>query len=286
MESTGTETEHGVADIEVEGSSWRGKFAKTLLGSAGSERLRAAFDDADFLKYRYVDRAGRANQRALQGFFDVHRDETCVIIGNGPSLRRTDLSLLQGVPTFGLNRIYLMFEELGFATTYHVVVNRLVVEQYAAEIEDLSVPRFTTRPNASAFSDGRTPNLLQPLHGLGFSPNITHGVWEGATVTYVAMQLAYYMGFRKVVLVGVDHSFGVSGPAHKVVETVQNDSSHFHPNYFGKGIKWQLPDLETSEAAYRLAGETYRANGREIVDATVGGALDIFPKVGLAEALH
>jgi hypothetical protein len=40
-----------------------------------------------------------------------------------------------------------------------------------------------------------------------------------------------------------------------------------------------LPDLETSEVGYALARESYRNSGREILDATIGGKLTIFPKV-------
>jgi hypothetical protein len=51
------------------------------------------------------------------------------------------------------------------------------------------------------------------------------------------------------------------------------------PNYFGKGVRWQLPDLDTSEVGYIMAREAFREAGREIVDATVGGKLTVFPKV-------
>ena len=51
------------------------------------------------------------------------------------------------------------------------------------------------------------------------------------------------------------------------------------PNYFGKGVKWQLPDLDTSEVGYIMAREAYAKAGRQVVDATVGGKLTIFPKV-------
>jgi hypothetical protein len=106
-----------------------------------------------------------------------------------------------------------------------------------------------------------------------------NGVWEGATVTFVAMQLAYYIGFSKVILIGVDHSFKTKGDPHKKVVSVGSDPNHFDPNYFGKGFKWNLPDLETSEYAYSLAKKAFGEDGREIVDATVGGKLKVFKKV-------
>jgi hypothetical protein len=99
------------------------------------------------------------------------------------------------------------------------------------------------------------------------------------------MQLAYYMGFTDVILIGVDHRFAVSGPAHQIVESAGPDNSHFDPNYFGKGFRWQLPDLETSGIAYGLARATFEKAGRRIVDATVGGALTIFPKMSLEKAI-
>jgi hypothetical protein len=104
-------------------------------------------------------------------------------------------------------------------------------------------------------------------------------VWPGATVTFVAMQLAYHMGFDEVILLGVDHSFTTQGKPHTEVISQGDDPNHFAPNYFGKGFKWQLPDLETSEIAYKMARQAFEADGRKIMDATIGGKLTIFPKV-------
>ena len=87
------------------------------------------------------------------------------------------------------------------------------------------------------------------------------------------------MGFHEVILIGVDHSFSTTGKPHKVVESSGDDPNHFAPNYFGKGIRWQLPDLETSEFAYRLALKNFESAGRVIRDATIGGKLQVFRKI-------
>jgi hypothetical protein len=58
-----------------------------------------------------------------------------------------------------------------------------------------------------------------------------------------------------------------------------DDPDHFNASYFGKGFRWQLPDLETSEHSYRMARQAYERAGRQVLDATVGGKLTIFPKV-------
>ena len=87
------------------------------------------------------------------------------------------------------------------------------------------------------------------------------------------------MGFETVILIGVDHNYTTQGQPNTTITSQGDDPNHFNPNYFGKGFRWQLPDLETSERGYRLAQNTYEAAGRQVIDATVGGKLQIFPKV-------
>ena len=87
------------------------------------------------------------------------------------------------------------------------------------------------------------------------------------------------MGFEQVILIGVDHNYASKGEANKTVVSNGGDPNHFSANYFGKGFRWQLPNLDTSEAGYWKARDAYRKAGREVLDATVGGKLTIFPKV-------
>lgn len=277
----------GIAnDHRREGLSVLRRAATAVLGEGGARRLAARKTDIDALRVNNLNRAGRQNASEIRKYEGKHAGERCVIIGNGPSLNRTNLELLRGETTFGLNRIYLMFDKLGFETTYHAVVNQLVVEQCAEDFNNLRAPLFTTLPSREHLGDRKDTFFLNKLVGPRFSRNLSHGIWEGATVTYVAMQVAYYMGFSEVVLVGVDHNFVSKGPAHKKVESEGADPNHFDPNYFGKGFKWQLPDLETSELAYSYARDAFAARGGSIVDATVDGKLQIFPKVVLEDVLR
>ena len=221
-----------------------------------------------------------ASRKRIAGLKGIHQGERCFIIGNGPSLRQTDLTRLRGELTFGLNRIYLLFPELGFATTYYLSMNDLVIEQCAGEIQALPIPKFLTwRSRRFIKPSGDTNFLYTTYTGPRFAKNAGGRLWEGATVTYVALQLAYYMGFSQVILIGVDHNFVTKGDANQTVTSTGDDPNHFAPNYFGKGFKWQLPDLETSERAYRMANTAYEADGRQVLDATVEGKLTIFPKV-------
>jgi hypothetical protein len=99
------------------------------------------------------------------------------------------------------------------------------------------------------------------------------------------MELAFCLGYKKIILIGVDHNFTTKGPAHKVVTSNSDDPNHFDPSYFGKGIKWALPDLDGSEKAYSMAKIAFENNGRKIIDCTQGGKLKVFEKSELENEL-
>lgn len=226
----------------------------------------------------------RESIRRLAELKDVHKGRRAFIIGNGPSLKQTDLSKLRDEITFGMNRIYLAFPEWGFTTTYLCVTNDLVVEQFVDDITALPIPKFIAWRSHKHFSPQipitQLPTFVYTTYtGPRFTGDVRGRVWEGATVTNLALQLAFHMGIEKAILIGVDHNFADKGEANKTIVSQGDDQNHFLPNYFGKGVKWQLPDLDTSEIGYTFAREAYRRAGREVVDATVGGKLTVFPKV-------
>jgi hypothetical protein len=222
----------------------------------------------------------RASMARLAGLKNIHQGKRAFIIGNGPSLKQTDLGRLKGEFTFGLNRIYLMFPELGFSTTYFVCINDLVIEQCVNDICGLSMPKFLSWHAHGFFqaAPASTSFLYTTYDNPAFARDVRRRVWESATVTYVALQIAFHMGFSQIILVGVDHKTNVPGKANTTIVSQGDDPNHFNPGYFGKGFRWQLPDFETSEIGYRLARQAYEADGRQVLDATIGGNLSIFPK--------
>jgi hypothetical protein len=225
----------------------------------------------------------RSSIRRLGELKDIHRGQRCFIIGNGPSLKQTDLSRLRDEYTFGMNRIYLGFPEMGFQTTYFLTINSLVIEQCAQDIRSLTMPRFICWRSRRVIGAAPDLNFLHTTYtGPKFANDARGRLWEGATVTYVTLQLAYHMGFEKVILIGVDHNYSAQGKPNTTVVSQGDDRDHFNASYFGKGFRWQLPDLETSEHGYLMARQAYERAGRQVVDATVGGKLAIFPKVDYA----
>jgi len=222
----------------------------------------------------------RSSNRRLRKYHNKYAGKRCFIIGNGPSLKKTDMRLLKNEFTFGMNRIFLMFPELGFKTRFLVSVNDLVIEQSIDEFLGVDIPLFISWRAREWLPPAENRHYLYTTYtGKKFACDATKRLWEGATVTYTCLQLAFYMGFSKAILIGVDHSFATKGTPNKTIVSQGDDPNHFHPKYFGKGFKWQLPDLDTSEVGYMMAREAYRTAGREVVDATIGGKLTIFPKV-------
>ncbi len=224
-----------------------------------------------------------ANREKLSKLKNLHLGKRCFIVANGPSLARMDLDLLQAEITFGLNRIYLMFEKTRFRPTYYIAVNELVLEQFAPDIKKLAMAKFINWNCRSLF------NSMDPsIHFIKsrlvirdfFGTDPRKPLVVGGTVTYVALQLAFFMGFQQVYLIGLDHHYVDKGiPNKTVIQNHSQDESHFHPEYFPKGIKWQLPDLLRSELDYQIALNYYEKHGREILDATEEGRCQIFPKV-------
>ena len=225
----------------------------------------------------------RANSsRLLMQYKDKYHGQRCVIMGNGPSLNNTDLSLLKNEYTFGLNKIYLLFDRIDWRPTFYVCVNPFVIQQSAHQIlNDIPGLKFLDFVSLKYLPYNKDTVHLLSLNGKGFSTDPCEGVFQMHTVTYVAMQLAYYLGFDEVLLVGVDHFFNAvnSGQPDQMVVQNDYDTDHFDANYFGKGQEWNLPNLKGSEEGYRIAKATFEKADRKIYDATIGGHLTVFGKV-------
>ncbi len=222
----------------------------------------------------------------LVKFKNIHKGEDCFIVGNGPSLNKIDVDRLNDYHTFGLNKIYLMFDRVEFRPSYHVAVNSLVIEQSVREFEKLECQTFLSyRPSRQVVKKLDHVNFIMTGGPITFCTNLIGQVNEGWTVTFVAMQIAYYMGFKNVFLVGVDHNFVLSGSPNEQQFLNARDDNHFDPNYFS-GNDWHLPDLAGSEISYHLAKFFFERDGRHIYDATFEGKLKIFPKIAYSDALN
>jgi hypothetical protein len=241
------------------------------------------------VEWRLGTAEAKRHHAKLNALAGRHDGERCFLLANGPSLARVDLDRLAGETVFGMNRIYLLFGKTRMRPRYYVCINELILQQFAADIQALECMKFLSWSERRRFarSDASICYLPQST-GLKdtFSDDPARRLSGGGTVTFVALQLAGHMGFREVVLLGLDHSFSSKGvPNTTEVRPRKPDQDHFDPAYFPPGVRWQLPDLRRSEAAYRLARQAFEQRGGRILDATAGGQCSVFEKAALESLL-
>jgi hypothetical protein len=226
------------------------------------------------------------SRAALKAMRDQHAGKKAVVVCNGPSLLKTDLALLRDQYCFGLNKINLLFDRSDFRPSCIVAINPFVIAQNAEFYRTTPLPLFLDS-DGHGVVPGR-PNVVFLHRGrqVRFARDVSVSFYDGATVTFVALQIAYHMGFRDVALIGCDHNFAEKGPANKTVVSGNRDESHFDPRYFAGGVQWQLPDLDHSEVAYILARQAFSEAGGSLVNATVGGKLEILPRISLESFLQ
>ncbi len=224
------------------------------------------------------------SRKKLKKFKNKYNNKKAVILCNGPSLNKVDFNLLNNTFTFGLNKINLLFKRSEFRPTFIVSCNPYVIKQNAQFYNSTKIPLFLD-------SIALRNNLVKPRKNIvymhatsrGFARDCSISIYNGYTVTYVALQLAFHMGFKEVALVGADHYFKTIGPSNNVVDADEVDNNHFDKRYFSGNMKWELPDLLNSEVSYSLAKENYEAFGKKIYNATVGGKLELFDRIHLKD---
>ncbi|HNP20688.1 MAG TPA: DUF115 domain-containing protein [Panacibacter sp.] len=225
-----------------------------------------------------VGGAAKHNKRILLSYHNRYQGKRLFLIANGPSIKDMDLSALKGELTMCMNRFYIYFDKIGFIPNFLVCVEDLVLEQFGEDINKLPLQKFVNWRFHKKLNDC---NFLKESYAFNpfFQGDLTRPTHFGGTVTFACLQLAYYMGFSEVILIGLDHSFKEKGtPATTEVRNYEKDESHFDPNYFPKGTRWKLPDLDKSEYGYAIARDHYKKNGRKIIDATINGHCTIFEK--------
>jgi hypothetical protein len=190
-----------------------------------------------------------------------------------------NLSFLRRETVIGLNKIFLGFEKFRFYPRYLVAINPTVLEQSASQLKALNCVRFLDHRAAQfGIEENAMTHFIVPTLSTKFSTNLPAGYQEGFTVTHAALQVAYFLGFQEVILIGLDHRYSFTGSPNESHVLQGPDRNHFSENYFGHGQKWDNPDLANSERFYLAAREAYQADGRRIIDATLEGACTVFEK--------
>lgn len=242
-----------------------------------------------------VEEAGSApDYDKLARFKGQHTGERVFIIGNGPSLNELDLKKLRDEWTIAVNGIFLAREEMGFDPSYYVVEDTSVMRENLNAIIDYPAheklfptiyrPLIPRIENVTFFQMNRgfyassSPHYCIPR----FSTDAASVVFSGQSVTIINLQLAYYLGFSEVILIGMDFSYSIPDSATRngdIITSTTDDPNHFHPDYFGAGKTWKDPKLDRVLVNYQLAKLMFESDGRRIVNATAGGNLELFERI-------
>ncbi|QYK03915.1 motility associated factor glycosyltransferase family protein [Shewanella zhangzhouensis] len=234
---------------------------------------------------------GCSNFRKLK---DKYKGERAFIVGNGPSLNKHDLSLLKNEYSFAVNGIFYKTETEGFRPTFYVVEDRHVmldnidkINEFEAQYKFFPVDyrsKLKNKKNSWFFRmDKGYYHKTSPYFAIPrFSSDMNDKLYCGQSVTMINLQIAYYLGFSEIYLIGMDHSYQIPSDADVAGEEItsnSDDPNHFHPDYFGKGKKWHDPHLDRVERTYEYYRLVFESQNRKIYNATVGGQLEVFDRV-------
>jgi hypothetical protein len=248
------------------------------------------------------------NDKQILDLQDCHKGKRAFILGNGPSLKISDLDKLKNEITFASNKIYLAFDQTQWRPTYYFVFDSLVARNNAETIRALNLPKFFSgyildvmhdcEPaiwlrdfGVECYSCSRAKGQIVEARNW-FSKNLLLGVGSAETVIYPQLQVAYYMGIREVFLMGVDFSFSVPETVVKTsllgyeraVES-SGEVNHFHPDYRKPGEVWAIPRMQVQLRGFSLAKEVFEEDGGVIYNASRRTLLEVYPRVDTDAAL-
>lgn len=228
--------------------------------------------------------------RALKG---IKAGQSCFLIGNGPSLRAEDLELIgqKGYDSFAANKIYKIFDSTTWRPTYYSVVDWKGIDEEDANVMEVPYMFFgdyywrkhnITNKNAYVFYGNR---LNSPeLRDFKFSGDITKQVYMKGSVTYTNLQIAMYMGYTTIYLIGMDNSYAyVMGSNGKTTKAEGVDCSHFYKDEHPSHI---YSEKEAMDNCFIAAKQYADAHGVQILNATRGGKLELFQRVDFDELME
>ena len=232
------------------------------------------------------------HSKRIKSYKNTYKGKRCFIVGNGPSLRADDLEKLKGEFTFGANRIYEIFDKTEWRPTFYIANDGNFIDETYDIITNQNLDTYFLE-----YRNIRGKVLPENIIGICREANFAINRWndksiyvsedmskcfsDGYSVTFTAIQLAIYMGFSEIYLLGVDFSYSIvrdkRGKIHKD-DTVQN--------YFnGKTYDATVQNYESTLFAYQKAEEYCRKHNIKICNATRGGKLEVFERVDLDEMI-
>jgi len=233
---------------------------------------------------------------------NIHNGERCFIIGNGPSLCPKDLDLIINEKTFAMNQIYKIFDKTIWRPSYYLSDDWLIISEIFNEIsESVSCIKFfpfdsiiplVCGSESFSFDNAyyyisattvyfRPPEFCKPIFGeYPDTFSSTH------TSTFICLQLAAFMGFKEIYLLGFDNEYPVMMTKYGEIVFNKIKQHHFSEDYRGNSITKDYANqgfyagrIDEINIAYQSAREYAESHGIKIFNATRGGKLDVFKRI-------
>lgn len=228
------------------------------------------------------DREESYHNVKIERYRNIHKGESCFIIGHGPSLRSGDLDTLwrNHVITFSMNLTYKLFDKTEWRPDYYVAMDRRMLEpQLYFKWEDYTKRKcFVADMSEEFWRENKSENNIK-YHSIRnmdgrkakFSEDISKRVYYGATAAYDCLQIAAYMGFKEIYLLGMD----------LVPYKPGDESASGYSNFFETNNQEKKPQMWIHKIlrSYQTAKEYGDVHGIQIYNATRGGYLEIFDRV-------
>ena len=272
-----------------------------MLHVPGGARLRRGVAPYGALR-RSWERARFAavDARRIRSLRGIHAGERCFVIGNGPSLAAMDLTPLARERTFVSNMFANHPDLEALSPTYYCISDwvhwssgRGFTENLKDAFRRLSSTTFLFEYDAKRVVD-HTPELDkrevhyffqaadEPVWEGHFQADATRPLHWGRTVMIDAcLPLAIHMGFREIILIGNDFNWNVDKQpdlasayfyaADKDDRGLTRSAAHAHTG--------QPEHVALAMSAFEVVRERAEAVGVRILNAGIGGKLEVFPRV-------
>lgn len=233
----------------------------------------------------FIDERLRYSREVMSILKSRRERDICVIVGNGPSLKKINIDLLKSEDVFISNNAFLD-TKLKKIAKYYAVSNFLVAEQGKFEINQLKMYKFFPYWLSYTILEDDLTCFLNADLKKEFSIDVDERISWMSTVSYFMLQIAYSLGYKKIILIGYDNSYKQNSDVREgdIIISDEDDENHFDKRYF-KGKKWQAANTDHMNAVYEISKLAYENDKREIINASIGGNLEVFPRDSLENLL-
>jgi hypothetical protein len=213
----------------------------------------------------------------------LHKGKRGFVIGNGPSLKIEDLSLLEDEITIASNKIYLAFESTIWRPTYYSIADPLLWNKIKSEVSNhfttIHIPSYLKTDNVNANLDLKIwQHSHPPKEGRYFSNDCSDVIYGGGTVTFENLQFAVHLGLNPIYIIGCDHFYKGENSQTNSKVVIHQECNHFIENYRSKGEEVNSADINFMNRSYKEAAIFSKKEKIQIINASRKSKLIYFKR--------